>query len=264
VATLLSFMGISGFFGLRNIRGLSVGIEPPAEVFAGADMPIRIVIRNEKRRAASFLIRVRAGGAELLFPVVGPGLSASGLIGMNFGDRGRYRISDVHVSSVYPFNFFTRYRRLDFEADLVVFPAPKKCPLSAIFSDRKTAAGDISSDRAGFESDLLSIRDYHSGDPMKYIHWKASAKTRKLKTKELSSLSHRPLIIDFDNLKTGTLEERLSYVTYHILRSHRMNVPMGLKIGGKLFSPPTGVTGGNESSGGRAAMLRELALYEKG
>jgi uncharacterized protein (DUF58 family) len=256
-------MGVSGFFGMRNIKGLQVEIEPPEEIYAGSEMPFKAVIVNSKRFTPSFLIKVKVGESELLFPVIGRAGSVSGLINMKFETRGRHSLGDIYVSSVYPFNVFIRSRRLDSDINLIVFPSPKKCPLASIFSDEKRAAGDISSGRPGFESELLSIRDYRYGDPLKYIHWKASARTGQLKTKELSSLSHRPLIIDFENLPVRDIEERLSYVAYHILRSFRLNIPVGLRIGGMVFSPPAGGQGTGAPGTGKIAMLRELALYDK-
>jgi uncharacterized protein (DUF58 family) len=259
VSVLLSFMGVSGFFGMRNIKGLRVDVEPPEEIYSGAEIPVKVVVINDKPLSPSFLIRITIGGDELLFPVIARRGSVSGLINMKFDARGWHRISDIRISSVYPFNFFVRFRRMDADVSLIVFPAPKKCPLSLIYTDEQRSTGDITSDRSGFESDLLSIRDYRYGDPLKYIHWKASARTQKLKTKELSSFSHRPQIIDFGNLEVKDIEERLSYVTYYILRSFRLNIPVGLRIGGKVFKP----AGGGNTGGGRIAMLRELALYEK-
>jgi uncharacterized protein (DUF58 family) len=263
VSALLAFMGISGFFGMRNIRGLRVEIDPPEEIYAGSEILLKIVIKNDKKYTPSFLVKVKAGDSELLFPVIVRRGSASGLLNMKCGERGRHRVADVYVSSVYPFNFFTRFRRLDTDISLIVFPAPRKRPLSQIYSDSKRSSGDITSDRTGFESDILSIRDYRYGDPMKYIHWKASARTQGLKTKELSALSHRPVIIDFEKLNVPDIEERISYVTYHILRSFRQNIPVGLKISGKVFSPPESRAVSGESGGGKMAMLRELALYGK-
>jgi uncharacterized protein (DUF58 family) len=110
---------------------------------------------------------------------------------------------------------------------------------------------------------MLSIREYRYGDPKKYIHWKASARTGELKTKELSSLSHRPLIIDFENLPAADIEERISCVAYHIVRSFRLSIPVGLRISGKVYSPHGDRIKAGEPGAGKLTMLKELALYGK-
>jgi uncharacterized protein (DUF58 family) len=92
------------------------------------------------------------------------------------------------------------------------------------------------------------------GDPLKYIHWKATAKTGKLKTKELSSLAHRPVIIDFEKVSIANIEERISSIAYAIVQFCKNNIPVGLKINGNLYLPDV-------SSAHKINLLRELALY---
>jgi uncharacterized protein (DUF58 family) len=260
VSVLLSFMGISGFFGMRNIKQLRVELELPEEIYSGSDFLARVVIINDKRFTPSFLISVRAADSEALVPVIDRAGFSCAFMNMRFDGRGRHRVDNIQVSSVYPFSFFTRFRRLDEAFEVVVLPAPKKCALSSIFTEKDRSRGDVTADRAGYESDIRSIREYRYGDPKKYIHWKASARTQELKVKELSTFSHRPLIIDFENLSITDMEERISCVAYHIQRSFRLNIPVGLKIGGRTLSPP-GAINSREPRSGRIAMLRELALY---
>jgi hypothetical protein len=67
-------------------------------------------------------------------------------------------------------------------------------------------------------------------------------------------LSQRPVIIDFDKTGIRGLEERISCISYGLLRLHRQRVPSGLRIKGKVFEPGT-------SASHKAAMMKELALY---
>ncbi len=54
VSAMLSFMGISGFFGRKNIDKLQIEPEFPEEIYAGVETPVRIVIKNQKRFLPSF------------------------------------------------------------------------------------------------------------------------------------------------------------------------------------------------------------------
>ncbi|MDL5046561.1 DUF58 domain-containing protein [Oscillatoria amoena NRMC-F 0135] len=52
--------------------------------------------------------------------------------------------------------------------------------------------------KAGDGVDLLSIRDYHTGDPLRRIHWKASAKTGRFLVRELAREQSPIIILGFD------------------------------------------------------------------
>ncbi len=254
-AAFLSFLGVSGFFGKSNIDDVQVLLDAPEEIYANTEFPLQIRLENTRRFFPSFLIRVRVGDCEALFPYVGTKDSSVTYIGMVLGRRGRHGLGVVSICSAFPFNFFVRCRKAS-EREVVVFPQPKRCDLSDAAERRRTQRGEAPSERRGTEGELLSLRDYTRGDPLKYIHWKASAKSKDLKTKELSSLAERPVIIDFETTNIANKEERISCITYTLLRLYRRNVPAGLRIGGKVFDPGT-------SPSHKNAMLRELALYDE-
>ena len=197
---------------------------------------------------------MRIGSVETVFPYVGAGGAGEKFITLTAGRRGRQSIDSVTVSSAYPFNFFIRFRRIKMRFAYIVFPDPKKCALNDFPEHKRRARGETSSDRSGYEGDLMSLRNYAHGDPMKYIHWKASAKSRELKTKELSSLSQQPVFIDFEKTGIKDREERISCVTFLLLRLYGRNIPAGLRIGGQVFAPGT-------SASHKTAMIRELALF---
>ena len=245
---------MSGFFGKSNIARVEIELGVPAETYSKAEFPLKIRLKNKRRYLPSFLIRVQAGDASTLFPYVATGASEEKYTTLIAGKRGRHSLDAVTVSSAFPFNFFIRFRTIKVAFEYIVFPEPKKCDLGEIFERERRARGEASTERAGYEGDMLSLRDYAHGDPMKYIHWKASAKSRELKTKELSSLSQQPVVIDFEKTGIRNREERISCVTYLLLRLYRRNIPAGLRIKGLVFAPGT-------SASHKIAMIRELALY---
>ena len=224
------------------------------ETYTNREFPLKVRLVNRHRFLPSFLIRIRLGTTETLFPYVARGASEAKYIKIVAGRRGKHFINDVTISSAFPFNYFVRFRSINTSFEYIVFPEPKKCVVGDFLEKKRNSRGEVSSNRTGYEGDLMSVRNYVYGDPMKYIHWKASAKSRELKTKELSSLSQRPVVIDFENIGIKNREERISCVTYLLLLLHRRNIPVGLRIGGLLFRPGT-------SASHKSDMLRELALY---
>lgn len=255
-SALLSYMLVSGIFGKRNIYAIEVTVEYPQEIFAGSSNPVIARIRNKRRFMPAFLIRVSFCGQERLFPFIEPRSSLSHCFIFSTPARGRHRTADVRISSVSPFNLFTRYRSLPTKSEIVVYPRPQKCFLSESPTRQLRARGEVSSNFAGYDSDLLSIRNYVTGDPPKYISWKATAKTGQLKTKELSALELKNVIINFDRMDKGNREFTISCVTFTILKLYKSKIPVGLTIEGETMGPGL-------ASAHRTRMLTKLALYDQ-
>ena len=142
-------MLVSGIFGRKNLRGIAVSLEFPEERFADSITPTGVTITNERRFMPAFLISILIDDKEVLFPIVGPRSTAVLYLNMVFQGRGIHTITDVVVASVFPFNFFTRYRRIPKYLELMIFPKLQRCSLSQLFSDQTRWKGDLSSDASG-------------------------------------------------------------------------------------------------------------------
>jgi uncharacterized protein (DUF58 family) len=254
VSALLSFMGLSGFFGRRNIQALEVEVESPEETYATRPFVLTVRLINKKRLLPSFLIRVKIVEKETTFAFVDRAGIAVKHLEIALMRRGLHRIEVNYVASVFPFNFFIRFKGLTKSHEIVVFPKPYLCDMGLIREDRqKSQRGEDASNKKGYEADILSMRNYLPGDPFKYINWKATAKTGSLKTKELSSLINEPVIIDLRDIPYDT-EQRLSCAAFAINELYKLGIPFGLRIGDRLFAP-------EHSLSHKIALLRELALY---
>ncbi len=254
VSMLLSFMSISGFLGKSNLSRIGFTVDLPQEIYAETPFPLRITLANNKKYLPAFLIRLKTDVFEAFFPFTDTASTVSLYTDISFKKRGYHTIDTILISSVFPFNFFTRFREIRQTFNCVVFPELKPCDLFSLSREEKKKRGENIANRLGHESDIISIREYVRGDPLKYIHWKATAKTGTLKTKELSSMAHRPVIIDFENVPIDDIEDRISSVSYAIVQFSKKNIPVGLKINGNLYLPDV-------SPAHKISMLRELALY---
>jgi len=262
VAAFLSFMAVSGIFGKRNLSRIDLRIEFPEEIYAETSAPVKVIMRNNRRFLPVFLMRVHVSGSDVLFPFVDVKSEGVKYLSLPFRERGRSEIRNMYLSSVFPFHFFIRFRTIPGVFDAMVFPRAKKCGSPGSFEKERKSRGELTTDKTGYEADIVSLRDYIEGDPLKYIHWKASAKTGQLKTKELSSLAHQPVVIDFEALPLKDLEEKISCVTYILLRLLKRNIPVGLKIDGTIYKPFSG-TYKERTKALKFAMLTKLALYPK-
>jgi uncharacterized protein (DUF58 family) len=253
-SALLSFMAVSGFFGKNNLVRIGISVEFPGEIYAGKTFPVKVTLANNRRFLPAFLIRVAIGKHEILFPYVEARRETSRTVNIAFASRGEYHITDVNVCSVFPFNFFIRCKPISRSFETIVFPEPRSCHLMDPFEKQIKNMGEHSAGRTGYEDDLISVRDYQDGDPLKYINWKATAKTDQLKTKQFASHLSRPVTLDFAMLPMNGLEAKLSCLTYMIIRLLKNNIPVGLKLKSKLMKP-------NTTHNHKISMLKELALY---
>ncbi|MCX7760966.1 MAG: DUF58 domain-containing protein [Hydrogenothermaceae bacterium] len=227
-------MALSGFIGRRNIQGIKVEIEFPPEVYANTDFPIKIKVKNRKKFLPTFLLRVYIENASVLFLLV----EKEEEITTNFkiDKRGSFKLDKVNVCSVFPFSFFIRCQTYKVDVEKTVFPQPKRCDLlEKLIDSISKKKGEKITDKPGYEGDIISIKDYTASTPMKFIHWKASAKTDSLKEKELSQTGSTPIIVDFDKLSYKNLEEKLSCITYTVLKASNSDIELYIKYKTDIF-----------------------------
>ncbi len=253
-STFLSFMFLAGVFGKRNIKGIDVELDFPEEIYCNRENFIKVKIFNKKKFFPCFLIKLelKEFNSSVLFPYFEK--ECSGLIRIKPRKRGFNSIKTMRISSVFPFNFFVRYREIKKEFKFLVFPEPKICDYSIFYNEYRDR-GEKEEKKYGHDGSVLFIKDYEEGTPIKYIHWKASARTQSLKIKQLSQLTNKPMIIHFERLMIPDLEEKLSCITFIILECINKNIPIGLKIKNTTYKPDV-------SFGHKLKLLTELALYE--
>jgi len=247
-------MLVSGIFGRHNLKGLDIELEIPEEVFAKTEIPVGIRLLNNKTLMPAFLINAAVEQRQALFPFTAAKGEAKRYCNLQFGARGERLIEDLYVYSVFPFNFFTRYRKLKKTFKMIVLPRPQHCDAFLPPDQKSHSKGEVSTLTIGYDSDIISIRNYNPGDPLKYINWKSTAKTGVLKTKELSRLELQQVLIDFDKMDKQDLEHIISCLTYLILRCIKSSIPVGLIINGEKYKPAV-------SHSHKITLLRKLAVY---
>ena len=97
--------------------------------------------------------------------------------------RGTYIFGPAKISSGDLFGLFRREKRYDKPDYLMVFP--RLVSLDKLGIPSRQLFGDIRLRSHLFQDPVLTagVRDYHFGDSMKRIHWKSTARLRKLQTK---------------------------------------------------------------------------------
>ncbi|MFC1908277.1 DUF58 domain-containing protein [Chloroflexota bacterium] len=97
--------------------------------------------------------------------------------------RGYFRFGPARVRSGDIFGFFRREIQIQQLDHLMVYP--KIVPLERLGIPSKQPVGNIIARKHIFQDPILTagVRDYHSGDSLKRIHWKSSARRGQLQSK---------------------------------------------------------------------------------
>jgi len=250
VSSMLSLMLISGISSVFNIKGVEVRLIPPPEVYAGRRTTFRLFVRK-RGTFPSFLLRVSSPTDSLLIPLV-DGNGTEERIDLIFHRRGRIDGVTLEISSDFPLGMFTRSTEVVVPLGLTVFPTP--IPARPGFLSAQGSREGSSPERSvvkGYE-ELRDIKEY-SGEPMKLIHWKLSAKFGTLMVREMVSEDREPVILSLE-LVSGDLETRLSKLAYLTVELLKLGYPVGLRLKEREIPPRRGELQ-------KLAILSELALY---
>jgi len=239
VSALLGFMAVSGVLGKWNLDRVSIRYHPPDEIYDGLPTLLGIELLNQRRWLPIFLMEIVIAERTAFFPVVDPQQSLQKSLEISLCGRGRQQLPDVTVRCRFPVNFFIRSKGLIIDQEITVFPAPQPCTdLRQV--DPGGGVGTQQNWQKGYEGDINRIRNYQGGEPLKSIHWKLSARDDRLKVKELSAVTRKPVVLDLAELPAVNLEQRLRYASYLVVRWLRDGWPVGLKAGSLEISPGAG------------------------
>ena len=239
VSALLGFMSVSGVLGKWNLDRLTVRYIPPDEIYDGLPTLLGIELVNRRRWLPIFLMEVVVAERVVFFPLVDTQRGRQKSLEITLSGRGRRPLPAVSVRSRFPVNFFIRSQGLIIDQDVTVFPAPQRCPdLRQV--DPGGGQGSRQNWQKGYEGDINRISDYQGGEPLKSIHWKLTARHGRLKVKELSAATRKPVVLDLEELPGTGLEQRLRHASYFVTRWLRDGWPVGLKAGSLELAPGVG------------------------
>ncbi len=246
-------MSVSGVLGKWNLAKVDFRFLLPDEIYDGKPTLLGVELINRRRWLPIFLMEITIADRTVFFPLVDPLQGRHKSVEITLVGRGRQPLPEVSVRSRFPVNFFIRTQGLVIAQDATVFPAPQACAdLHQI--DPGGGAGTQQNWQKGHEGDINRIVDYQGGEPLKSIHWKLSARHDRLKVKELSASTRKPVVLDLEQLPGTNLEQRLRHACYLISLWLRDGWPVGLKAGTLELPPAVGKTH-------KLLLLQTLAHY---
>ncbi len=208
LAVMFGALTISGIFSRQNVSGLAVALDLPGEIFANQIFSSTFSLASRRRFLPRWflLFSLDGGGAPLLVPYLPRGDKSRGRLDLMLKERGRHRFAFAHVSSLFPFGFFSKGTRYRLDTEVLVFP--ELFPTEGMALAEAEPMGDDPSRRIGWGHDLHSLRAFRRGDDPRSIHWKQTARTGAMVYMERESERNRRLSILFDN-GVGTLADGL-------------------------------------------------------
>jgi uncharacterized protein (DUF58 family) len=188
---------------LRRPRLEVVRLFHPPVVSAGTTVQVSLRIRNLAGAASPHLVwndaipwREPSAPHELL-PI--PGLAAGGapqrrLLTASYElhpvDRGLYEIGPLVVEHEDPFGMSRATLAIGTADRLVVVPAVVELPLGGPTLADGEGAAQLVQRRVTGNDDDLTTREYRSGDALRRVHWRASARRGELMVRQEEHRSH--------------------------------------------------------------------------
>jgi uncharacterized protein (DUF58 family) len=240
---LLSLIVASGVLSERALRDLRVRRVLPDAAHAAEPFALRYVI--SRRKGWGFALTLRELGAALkgsaFVPIVGAREPVTVRAQMLADRRGPHVLTEVEVSTVFPFGLFSKSRRVELEDVLLVFPRRGfACiePPEAL----GTPAGDGGNPRRrDGTGDLLGLRELAEGEDARRVHWRKSAAVGRLLKVEREREERRQFVLTVaERLSGPALELRCEEVAALTRRLISGGHEVGLDAGGHRLRPGGG------------------------
>ncbi|MFA4646725.1 DUF58 domain-containing protein [Pyrococcus kukulkanii] len=101
--------------------------------------------------------------------------------------RGLHEFLGVRIVYTDPFGLFEEDKIIEVYDEIVGVPRLEEIITPYITKGTKVTVGPLPSPRLGEGLEFHAVREYYPGDPMKYINWKATAKSGRIMVNEYES-----------------------------------------------------------------------------
>ena len=193
LALLLSSLLLSGVMSWLNFKGCRWRLKLEPHWRAEEPTPVEVELSNTKTWLPTYglsfrLCSRRAGAEPVILPLygrLGPHETTEIEWLYTPAVRGREVLAVEGVQSKFPFGFLRKSIENSYERQVLVWP-PRVSYTFDRKASRESPRSGIRRNRPGSGTELLNLRDYRPGDPMRLVHWKASARRQKLQVRELA------------------------------------------------------------------------------
>jgi uncharacterized protein (DUF58 family) len=220
---MLSLIVLSGILSEHVLRKLSIERRLPRRAFAGEPALVELAVKNGKQRLVSYSVEVEDQAIDekndrrCYYLKIAPGEEQVATYRRVPLKRGPLHFAGFRVATRFPFSLFEKWRELDEEAELLVYPAllPTVLP-----SGTGKEEGDQAGVTKGRGTETRELRDYRVDDEVRSIHWRRTASRGKPVVRVFEREAALVLAIVVDNgtdadpALHGVFEESVSRAAY--------------------------------------------------
>jgi uncharacterized protein (DUF58 family) len=258
---MIGVLLISGVISRMVLSKLTVRRDLPEAAVVGMPVPIGYAFHNGKRFWPSLSVQVaELDGVEAfrkqphayLLHTAGRG-TAMIQVEVTPKRRGAYALGQYQTATSFPFGFVKRAVIRHQEDVIVVFPALARVDsrVLRLLRSSETAGVTVRPQRGG-EDELYGLKEYRAGENPRLIHWKRSARTGVIVTREMTRVSPPRVMILVDTLLADRSEASHAGVERAIAVAASLaseSLEQGLMVGIAAAAP----SGAGGDSGGRSA-----------
>ena len=205
---IASFIVFSFVLSRRTLMKLEVAREAPHAVNRNENFGVLIRIANMRHYLTVASIRIEnadARGVSVGYILSIPARRAAQVrYTQMFEKRGLRKLPQIELVTSFPFGLIEARRRINLDTEVLVYPRVRAARTSIL--DQLRGAGELPKVAQGPGDEFFSLREYIPGDDLRFISWRASARTGTLYVKELEQQTSRYVVIVFDTRLQASVE----------------------------------------------------------
>jgi uncharacterized protein (DUF58 family) len=248
VFLLATIAQLTTLIAYRNLSGLKIDSVRSEPVFCGEPAHFRVFVSNGDVRQR---FAVQAGFKQALdckdFKL---NASETYLLNHPTSIRGWLEMPSFRLETRFPLGLFKAWSWIFPQTRCLVYPSPAR------HAPPLPRSGHGQGGRAikGEGDQVHGLRKYQPGDSIQRVAWRASARHNELYSLEMEAPRDEACELDWDLLKGGDTETRLSMLTTWVIAADHKQLNYSLSLPGEYIPVGSGI---NQ----RSKCLELLALY---
>jgi len=247
---LASLIVVSILHTFRNLLRLTISVGAIAPVFSKEKATIPVMLDNTGH-PARFAVGVEVLEQSSEIHDIADNSWTTVDVSFPTTTRGKHPLPRITVCTVFPLGLFRAWSPVRLSNTFIVYPTPlgeSTLPQHAQLHQQRFGGNQKGTD------DFAGFRNYHAGDSLRHVNWKAYARQGSLHTKQFGGGNNRELWLDWRTVPLNNTEAVLSQLCKWVIEADKSDVDYGLWLPNITIKPNNGLAHKHQC-------LEALALY---